>query len=143
MLDTKFEKMIKDAEKEANKKTKIDPSNPHFNPDIAELLKDVKLTENRMICQRLKQEKSKGGIFLAEQADPDYFNAYVYIVGPGKYDPATGVLLPMEIAPGYIVTCQARCYQPIFLGGREHELVILKSGDIVWYNADGKVTEIF
>lgn len=143
MLDPKFQKMIEDAEKESKKKTKIDPKNPHFNPDVAELLKEVKLTENRMICQRLKQEKSKGGIILAEDADPDYFWAYVYTVGPGKYDPATGILLPMEVAPGYVVMCQARCYQPIFLGGSKHELVILKSGDIVFYNPDGKVTELY
>lgn len=141
--DVEYKKWIEDAQKEISKKTVVDPENPHFNKEIAELLKDVKLTENRMICQRLKQEKSKGGIILAEQENPDYFNAYVYKVGPGKIDPATGKLVPIEVFPGYIVVCQARCYQPIFIGGKNHELVILKTGDIVWYRDDGKISEIF
>lgn len=118
----------------------IDVNNENYDEKCMKALEGIELTENRIIAKRIKIEKSKGGILLVDQEDPDYFSAYAYIVGPGKHDPVTEKLCPMEVEPGMIITCQARAYQPLMIEGEE--FCILKSGDIVFLRRDGKVTDI-
>ncbi len=112
----------------------------NWDENISKKLEGIQLTENRLIVKRLKIEKSKGGILLVENENPDYFNAMVYMVGPGKYDPQFEKVIPMTIKVGDIVTCQARCYQPLMIEGEE--LTILKEGDLVFYRTDGKQSMI-
>jgi len=89
----------------------------------------VRPLHDRVIVKRLaREEKSKGGIIIPDNAKENPIEGQVVAVGPGRRDDG-GMIVPTGVAKGDRILFGKYSGTDVEIGGEEH--LILQANDIL------------